>query len=135
MKSTVLNIVFTYGASITILSLFSLFIGLETITVIMVFELLGANIIMHLGILLLHKLETPYLFLEYIIDTIYIIIVLIIFWKIFNWYLIPFWLIVASAVVVYIFTIILEFKTCQKETKMINELLKKRDENIENSAS
>ena len=134
MKRAVINIVFTYGASITILSLFSLFIGLDTITVIMIFELLGANIIIHLGILLLHKLETRYLFLEYIIDTSYIIIILVIFWKIFNWYLVPFWLIIASAIVIYIFTIILEFRTCQKETRMINELLKKRDENIDNSA-
>jgi len=135
MKRIVLDIVFTYGASITILALFSLFIGLETVTVVMVFELFGANIIMHLGILLLHKLETPYLILEYLIDTCYVIIVLVVFWKIFNWYLIPFWLLIVSAVVVYIFTIILDFRTCRKETKMINELLQKRDENIDNSVS
>lgn len=135
MKRTIQNIFFTHGTTLTILALFYIFFDIKNITVTTVFEVLGANIVINLGILLLHNLDTRYLILEYLIDICYIIIVLVTFWKIFGWYNTPILVLVIMAVVIYAFASMLDILIIKKETKIINELLQKRDENTDDSAS
>ena len=135
MKRTIQNIFFTHGTTLTILALFYIFFDIKNITVTTVFEVLGANIVINLGILLLHNLDTRYLILEYLIDICYIIIVLVTFWKIFGWYNTPILVFVIMAVVIYAFASMLDILIIKKETKIINELLQKRDENTDDSAS
>ena len=135
MKKTIQNIIFTHGATLTILALFYVFFDLKNITVNTVFEILGANIIINIGILLLHKLDTRHLIMEYLLDICYIIIVLVAFWKIFNWDDIPEFVLVIMAVAIYVLAVILDILKIRKETEMINQLLRKRDEEIDDSAS
>ena len=131
----IMNIFFTTGVSLTVLAVFYVFFSIKTLTVHTIFEILGANIIINFGILLLHKLEIRHIFLEYLLDICFIVAVLVIFGIIFDWYTTPVWVLVIMAVVIYSFAMILRILDIKSDTKIINDLLQKRDENISNSAS
>jgi len=75
------------------------------------------------------KFEIRNLILEYLVDISYIIAVLIVFGLIFDWYsAIPVWLIVAMAVVIYIFAMIFTVTKIKNDAKELNQLLQKRQE-------
>jgi hypothetical protein len=129
MKKTLANTILTTGAALAILAVFFLIIGEEDIPVRTVFEILGANILINFGLFLRFKFEIRNLFLDFITDVCYIITVLLIFGVIFDWYsAIPFWLLPAMALVIYIFVITTNIVKMNKDTKEINELLQKRNE-------
>jgi hypothetical protein len=129
MKKALANTMLTTGAALAILAVFFLIIGEEDIPIRTVFEILGANIFINFGLFIRFKFEIRNLFLDFITDVSYIIIVLLIFGVIFDWYsTIPVWLLPAMAVVIYIFVITTNIVKINKDTKEINELLQKRNE-------
>jgi ABC-type bacteriocin/lantibiotic exporter with double-glycine peptidase domain len=82
------------------------------------------------------KFEIRNLILEYVVDISYTIAVLIVFGLIFDWYsAISVWLIVAMAVVIYIFAMIFTVTKIKKDAEELNKLLKKRQENQADTAS
>jgi len=136
MKNLVINIIFCTGIALVILALFFLFFGEEQMLVFTIFQIFGVNIIINVGVLLLHKIEIRYLILEYLIDISFIITVLVLFGYIFDWYSVtPVWVLVIMAVVIYIFVIIASIVAVRKKTNEINELLRKRKEKMENNAA
>ena len=127
---------FVTGASLVILALFSLLLNVEIHFVPTVFEIFAANIIIVLGLFLRWKLEIRNIILEYLVDISYIIVVLVVFGLIFNWYsAIPVWLLVAMAVVIYIFAMIISVTKINKDAKELNKLLLKRQKKQTDSAS
>ena len=136
LKKTVSNIMFTTGASLVILAVFLKIIGGDIIYIRTVFEIFGANIVINFGIFLIHRFESRYIILEYLLDIGLIIIVLVVFGAIFNWYsTIPVWLLPVMAVVIYLFVIITSITKIRKDTREINELLQKRKEKKTDTAS
>jgi len=136
MKNLVINIIFCTGAALVILALFFLIFGEKQMLVTTVFQIFGANIIINIGVLLLHKIENRYLIFEYLLDVSYIIAVLVLFGYVFDWYSVtPVWVLIIMAVVIYIFAIIASIVSIRKKTKEINELLQKRKEKIDNTAA
>ena len=138
MKKTVSYILFTTGAALVILALFSIFIvgDVELIDANVVLEIFLANIVINLGLFLRWKFEIRYVILEYLVDISYIIIVLVIFGLIFDWYsAVPLWLLVVMATVIYLFAIIITFTKIRKDTAEMNELLQKRKEKQADTAS
>ena len=136
MKNLVINIIFCTGIALVILALFFLFFGEEQMLVSTIFQIFGVNIIINIGVFLLHKIEIRYLILEYLIDISYIIAILVLFGYIFDWYSVtPVWVLVIMAVVIYIFVIIASIVNLRKKTEEINELLRKRNEKIDNNAT
>jgi hypothetical protein len=136
LKKTVSFIMFTTGASLVILAVFLKIIDDDVIYIRTVLEIFGANIVINSGIFLLHKFESRYIILEYLLDIGLIIIVLVVFGAIFNWYsAIPVWLLVVMAVVIYLFAIITDITKIRKDTREINELLQKRKEKKTDTAS
>jgi len=129
MKQTIVRLFFTTGAALVILAVFFKIIGAEYMNINHIFEILGANIFINFGIYIRRKFEIRNVILEYIVDISYILLVLLVFGKIFNWYpALPVWYLIVMAVVIYISVIATTAVKIRKDTKEINDLLKKREE-------
>ena len=127
---------FVTGAALVILAMCSLLLKVEISFVPTIFEIFAANIVIILGLYLRWKLEIRNMILEYLVDISYIIAVLIVFGLIFNWYsAIPVWLLIAMAVVIYIFAMIFTAAKLKRDAEELNKLLQKRHENKANNAS
>ena len=134
---TIINfIMFVTGAALVILALFSLLFKVEINFVPTIFEIFAANIVIILGLFLRMKFEIRSIILEYLIDISYIIAVLIIFGFLFNWFsAIPIWLLVAMAVIIYIFATIITVTMMKNDAKELNKLLQKHQEKQADNAS
>ena len=127
---------FTTGAALVILAAFLALFGKDINYPHAVFQIFAANIVINLGLFLLWKLEIRYVILEYLIDVSYIIVVLVVFGLIFDWYsTVPVWLLVVMAVAIYILATIITINKFRKDTNEINELLQKRREKMGDTAS
>jgi hypothetical protein len=136
IKQAVTTTMFSTGASLVILGVFLVLFDTTLPYVPVVFEIFAANVVINLGIWLLTKLESPNVILEYLRNIGYIIAVLVVFGLIFDWYsTIPVWVLVIMAVVIYLFVIIITITKIRKDTNEINELLQKRKEKIDDTAS
>jgi hypothetical protein len=131
IKKTIVNTFTTTGAALILLALFAAITGGTLITVRTFFEILGANTVINFGILLTHKFESDYAALEYLIDISYIVAVLIASGFLFGWFSsIPIWYLIIMATVIYLFALVTNIVRIHKDTKTINDLLRKRKEAI-----
>ena len=129
IKRIITNIMFTTGAALVILAAFLVLFGAEINYAPVVLQIFAANIVINFGLFLLWKLEIRYMILQYLVDVGYIIVVLVVFGIIFNWFsTVPVWLLVVMAVVIYTFSTIITITKFRKDTDEINELLQKRKE-------
>jgi hypothetical protein len=136
VKKTITNTMFTTGASLVILAAFSILFGKEFSYSFVVLQIFAANIVINFGLFMLWKIEIRYLILQYMVDVGYIILVLVVFGFIFDWYsTVPVWFLVAAAAVIYAFAAIITATKFRKDTEEINELLQKRKEKIDSSAT
>ena len=127
---------FTTGASLVILAVFSMIFGKEISYAPVVLQIFAANIVINLGLFFLWKFEIRYLILQHLLDVGYIILVLVVFGAIFNWYsTAPIWFLAVAAAVIYAFASIISAAKFRKDTEEINELLQKRKEKKTNTAS
>jgi len=136
IKSIITHIMFVTGAALVILAVFSLLFKVEITFVPTVFEVFAANIVIILGLFTRWKFEIRNIILEYLVDISYTIVVLVVFGLIFDWYsAIPVWLLVAMAVVIYIFAMIFTVTKIKNDAKELNKLLQKRQEKQTDTAS
>jgi len=136
IKSIITHIMFVTGAALVILTVFSLLFNVEITFVPVVFEILAANTIIILGLFLRWKFEIRSIILEYLVDISYTIVVLVVFGLIFDWYsAIPVWLLVAMAIAIYIFAMIISVTKIKKDAEELNKLLQKRQKEQAGSAS
>ena len=126
IKKIIAYVMFVTGAALVILAAFSALFDVEIHFVPTVFEIFAANILIILGLFLRWKFEIRYMFLEYLIDITYIIVVLVVSGYIFDWYsAVPVWLLLAMAVVIYILAVTVFIIRFKKDTNEMNELLQK----------
>ena len=136
VKKTITNTMFTTGASLVILAAFSVFFGKEFNYAPVVLQIFAANIVINLGLFMLWKIEIRYLILQYLLDVAYIIVILVVFGLIFDWYsTVPIWFLAVTAAVIYALATIITVTKFRKDTDKINELLQKRKEKIDSSVS
>jgi len=136
IKKIINDIMFVTGMALVILTVFSLLFSVEISFVPTIFEVFAANIVIILGLYLRGKFEIRNIVLEYLVDISYIVAVLVVFGLIFNWYsAIPVWLLIAMAVVIYIFAMIFTAAKLKRDAEELNKLLQKRHENKAENAS
>jgi len=136
MKNTITRILFTTCMAIILLAVYFLIIGEKQIPIITIFQIFTANIIINIGLYFRSKIEISKFLLEFFIDVSYIIIVLLIFGYIFDWYsYVPVWYLAMMASVIYIIAVITTVVKIKNDTKEINDLLQKRKEKNTNIAS
>jgi len=129
IKKIIVNTMISTGAVLVILSIFFIFLNLNSMSIYIIFQIFGANIVINCGLSLLSKLESRYAIVEYLRDVSCIIIVLIVFGAVFGWYsLIPVWVLVIMAVAIYVFMVIISTVKTRNDTRKINNLLRKRRE-------
>jgi len=136
IKKIINAVMFVTGAALVMLTVFSLLFNVEITFVPTVFEILGANIIILLGLFLRWKFEIRSIILECLVDISYTIVVLVVFGLIFDWYsAVPVWLLAAMAVVIYVFAMIVTVTKIKKDAEELNKLLQKRQKEQADTAS
>jgi len=136
MKQTIVRILFTTGAALVGLAIFYKINNTEYMNIRHIFEILGANTLINFGFYFRYKFEIRNVILEFIVDVSYLLIVLLAFGKIFNWYpALPVWYLIIMAVVIYISVIVTTVVKIRKDTNEINALLKKREEKNNKNAT
>jgi len=128
MKKIIVNILYVTGALLVIFAVYLKITGKETISVNNIFEILGASILINVGITLRLKIEIRNFILENIVNLSYIIVVLLAFRAVFKWNNLPVWFFILLGFIIYILSIILLYYQAFKKKEEINELLKKRRE-------
>ncbi|MCL2067542.1 MAG: DUF3021 family protein [Treponema sp.] len=139
MKQTIIGIMVVTGAALVILAVFSILFSGETeiINARVVLEIFLTNIVIHIpGYFLRGKLEIRNYILVHFINISYLILVLVIFGLIFDWYsAIPVWLLIAMAIVIHLFVWIIFSTKIKRDSAEMNELLQKLREKQSNTES
>jgi len=110
-------------------------IGEEYIKVSIFLQILAASILIIGGLSFVQKIESKYAILEFLIGIGYVIIVVLVFGALFNWFSDRKWILIIMAVVGYIFTLLTNTVRTRKDAREINELLKKIKEKEIDTAS
>lgn len=128
MKKYTVNIFATTGISLILLSFIALFFHAKCIYLQTIFQVSGANIIVHLGLLFLNKLEVKHTITEIALDIAFIMIMLILFGSVFNWFTsTPVWILVMMGFLIYIVSVILNLLYMKQEAQELNALITKRN--------
>lgn len=128
MRKFMVNIFATTGISILLLSMTALLFQAKYICVETVFQVLGTNIMVHIGLNFLGKLEMKDTILEIALDLALITGMLVVFGSVFHWYTsTPIWILVVMGVVLYIVSSLLHLLCMKREAQEINALIKRRN--------
>ena len=128
MKKTIINTMFSTGTSIVGLTLYFVFIREERILVQTILQLFVANILIHLGLYIRDKFEIRNPLIESVVDNSIILTVLFVFGFVFGWFAkIPVWLLVISAVGLYIITVFITSSEIKKDIEKVNKILEEQN--------
>lgn len=131
MKRQCINVFATTGLSLIAISIVALMYKAEFLCISTVFEILGANVFIHLSLFMANKIKYKYLLAELVAGNFMVISVLVIFGFILNWFsYVPIWVLVIMGIAVYFLSLFLNLFRIQQEAKEINDLLRKRDSKI-----
>lgn len=130
MKKMIVNILSTTGISLLLLSGVALSFHAKCIYLETVFQVFGVNIITHLGIMLIQKIELRNIFTEMVLEIIFIECELLMFGRWFRWFTsISAMLLVYMGGAIYIISLFLNLLRMKQEAKELNFLIKKRNKN------
>lgn len=128
MKKFVINVLATTGLSLVLLSVIALFYQAEYLCLQTVFQVFGANAVLHFGFLLLRKLEMKRLLIEIFSGIVMIIILLIVCGLLFDWFSsTPAWVLIPMGFVIYIVSAVLDLISMRQDAREINMLIRKRE--------
>lgn len=129
MKKFVINVLATTGLSLILLSVIALFYQAEYLCLQTVFQVFGANAILHFGFLLIRKSEIKWHLAETFFSIATIIILLIVCGFLFDWFSsTPAWLLIPMGFVIYIISAVLDLISMRQDAREINMLIRKRKE-------
>ena len=129
MKKFIVNVFATTGISLFLLAIIARFFGAEYLYIPTLFQTLGANLVIHLILMLLHKIELKYPIFEIALDILTIITTLIGFGTIFDWFTsTPVWILVIMSAIMYGVSFLLNLMSMKKETEEINALIRRRNQ-------
>jgi Ca2+/Na+ antiporter len=133
----IISYVFTStGAVMFFLAVFLMFKENRSISAGTILEIIGANTVITIGLFLTFKIELRFLILEFLLDIVFMIAVIVLSGTLFGWYsYIPVWVPVIMVIVVYILFYLLDIIRVRKEIKEINKLLGKLKEKEGKNAS
>ena len=133
MNSNIKRVIFYIFASTGLVfllySVYGLLIGGTSIDSHTILEIIGANTVITIGLTLFENIKIRYAILEFLIDISFMVIVILTFGLLFNWYYyIPIWIPIIIVFVIYIVFYLLGVIRIRKDIGEINELLKKSKE-------
>lgn len=129
MKKFCVNVLATTAISLILLSFIALSFHATVIFLYTIFQVLGANIVVHLSLILLNKLETKNAIIEMLLQIVLITAILLIYGWAFQWFSsTPVWVLVPMGVAIYAVSTILNLLCMKQEAQEINALIKKRND-------
>ncbi|MBD5111688.1 MAG: hypothetical protein HDT42_04035 [Ruminococcaceae bacterium] len=124
MKKNISNIFGTTGLSIIVLSAIALLYRGKFLCINTVFEVLAVNILLHLGLFIIHKFEFKYRIMEIFIENVFVIIIVVFWGEILGWFSsVPIWILIIMGIVIYLISLLLNLLQLRQDAKEINELL------------
>ncbi|MDE5717593.1 MAG: hypothetical protein K2I53_08280 [Lachnospiraceae bacterium] len=127
MKKFAINVLTTTGLTLVLLSVIALFFQAQCIFLQTVFQILSANIVFHFGFLLISKLEMKRPFAELFLNIAMIIILLLVFGSLFDWFSsTPVWILIPMGLVIYIISAVLQLFSMRQDAQEINTLIRER---------
>jgi len=136
LKRIILYVFASTGAVLFLLAAFVMFKDNKSINVNTIMEIIGANIVITIGLFLTNKIELHFVILEYLLDIIFMTVVIVVTGILFKWYsLISVWVPPVIVVVTYIIFNLLDIVRVHKDINDINKLLKKLEEKEANTVS
>ena len=124
MKRGFINIFATTGLSLIFLSIIATFYTAEFLFVKTVFQVFLLNVVVHLVLLLMYKIEIKYLVVEIAFEIILTVAISLLFGSIFDWYTsTPLFVLVVMSITIYMISIILNILHMKQEADEINELI------------
>ena len=136
LKKIILYVFASTGAVLFLLAIYRILINNNPIYGVNILQIIGANIVITIGLNLTEKIESRYAILEILIDIGFMIAVIVSFGVLFEWYnKVPIWFTVIMVIVIYISFYLLDVIRVRKDIEEINELLKKNKEKKTDTAS
>lgn len=127
MKKITVNILCSTGVTLLVLAIIAAMFGAKCLFINSVFQSFITNIIIHIGLLFTYKLESSYTVLEYTMDIVYTIVIVLASGMVFNWYnSTPIWILILMSIIIYFTGILLNVIQMRQEIEEINKLLKQR---------
>lgn len=124
MKRGVINIFATTGISLILLSVIATVYSAEFLCIKTVFQVFLVNVVAHLVLLLMYKIEIKHLIIEIIMEIVLIVTLPLLFGAIFNWYTsTPIFVLIPMSIAIYVLSVILNILHMKQEADEINELI------------
>lgn len=124
MKKGFTNIFATTGLSLVLLSIIATLYDAEFLCVKTVFQVFLLNVVVHLVLLLMYKIEIKYLVIEAAIEIVLTVALSLLFGTFFNWYTCtPLFVLVLMSIAIYVISIILNILHMKQEADEINKLI------------
>jgi nitrate/nitrite transporter NarK len=134
LKEIILYVLASTGAVLFFLAAFVMFRENNFIFAGTILQIIGANIVITLGLSLTHKIEFRYVVLEYLLDIGFMTAVIVLAGTIFKWYFsIPVWVPLVIVFAVYVLFYLLDIVRVRRDVKEINKLLQKLREKESNT--
>ncbi|MCL2764748.1 MAG: DUF3021 family protein [Treponema sp.] len=136
IKKIILYIFASTGTVFFLYSIYGIISGGISIDSHTILEIIGANTVITIGLFLFENIKFRYAIFEILLDIGYMVVVIVIFGLLFNWYnYIPIWIPIIIVFIVYTIFYLLGFVRIRKDIEEINELLKKNKEKEKNMPS
>jgi len=136
LKRSVIYVFASTGAVLFFLTIFIMFRDNKTINAETILEIIGANIVITIGLYFTNRIELRYAILEFLLDIGFMTAVIALSGLILNWYnLIPVWVPLVIVPIIYILFYLLDIVRVRKDIKEINKLLQKMKEKETDAAS
>lgn len=129
MKTIVKNTLAATGITIVTLAMIGTLFGARFLFISSVFQSLGVNLLIQLGLPVVRKYESHYFIVEASLDIGFILLVLIPAGFMFNWYGngTPLWMVVLMGIGIYVVGCMINIMRIHDDINFINQKLKSRN--------
>lgn len=129
IKNTLANTLAATGLTVVILALIGTLFGAKYLFISSVFQSLGVNFLIQLGLPVVRKYESNYFIVETLLAIGYVLLVLIPAGFLFDWYGngTPLWIVILMGIVIYALGCAVDIMRINDDIKFINQKLKIRN--------
>lgn len=125
MKKILTNIFATTGFSLILLAVIAVFFGVQWLLLITLFQVLLANVLIHLSLFIRQKWELQSVFLATVTDIVIINGIVFLLSAVFSWN-VGNWVLLLIGLMVYLISCLLDLFYLNQEAHEINLLIRRR---------
>lgn len=124
IKSKIKNCLATTALVLILLGIIALLYGAQFLCITTLYEVLLANIVLHIGLSFVERFESTYCLIEILVEIGYCLIVMLLFGMIFDWYsTTPLWILILLVITVYIAGSLIDLYKINSHLSSINKQL------------